>query len=53
MNKQNQDLAQFLAGCDYVCSVLPSTAKTKGMLSGDVSKACQEKVYIDYEIFIK
>lgn len=40
---QNHDLAQFLVGCDYVCSVLPSTAETRGMLSGDVLKACREK----------
>ncbi|XP_052676615.1 glyoxylate/hydroxypyruvate reductase A-like [Crassostrea angulata] len=40
---QNQDLPKFLAGCDYVCSVLPSTVETKGMLSGDVLKACKEK----------
>ncbi|XP_078309393.1 glyoxylate/hydroxypyruvate reductase A-like isoform X1 [Crassostrea virginica] len=40
---QQQDLGQFLAGCDYVCSVLPSTPETSGLLSGNVLKACQEK----------
>lgn len=40
---RNEDLSKFLTGCDYVCSILPSTAETKGMLSGDVLKACQDK----------
>lgn len=42
--RRNEDLSKFLTGCDYVCSILPSTAETKGMLSGDVLKACQDKV---------
>ena len=44
--RQQQDLGQFLAGCDYVCSVLPSTPETSGLLSGNVLKACQEKVIV-------
>ena len=38
-----QDLPKCLKRCDYLCSVLPSTACTKGLLSGDVLENCKEK----------
>lgn len=50
--RPNQHLVLFLAGCEYVCSVLPSTAETNEMFSRDVLKACQENVNFDYQIFI-
>ncbi|XP_061179094.1 glyoxylate/hydroxypyruvate reductase A-like [Saccostrea echinata] len=37
------DLSGFLAGCDYICNVLPGTSETKNMLSGDVLKCCKPK----------
>ncbi|XP_061179096.1 glyoxylate/hydroxypyruvate reductase A-like isoform X2 [Saccostrea echinata] len=40
---EKNELSKFLAGCDYVCSVLPSTPDTKGMLSGNILQACQDK----------
>lgn len=33
-------LADFLAECDYVVSVLPSTPQTRGLLDGDALGAC-------------
>jgi hypothetical protein len=40
----NSQLPEVLKSCDYICSVLPSTEDTRGMLSGDVLSACKEKV---------
>ncbi|XP_062609111.1 glyoxylate/hydroxypyruvate reductase A-like isoform X1 [Saccostrea cucullata] len=40
---EKSEISKFLAGCDYVCSVLPSTTDTIGMLSGNILQACQEK----------
>ncbi|XP_048741667.2 glyoxylate/hydroxypyruvate reductase A-like [Ostrea edulis] len=40
---EKSELSKFLSGCDYVCSVLPSTPETNGMLSGNVLQACQRK----------
>ncbi|XP_062600146.1 glyoxylate/hydroxypyruvate reductase A-like [Saccostrea cucullata] len=37
------DLSSFLAGCDYICNVLPGTPETTNMLSGDVLKCCKSK----------
>ena len=39
-------LSEVLAASDYVCSVLPSTPATKGLLSGDVLAVCKDKVSI-------
>merc|ERR1712216_1065064 len=33
------DLSEFLAECDYVVSVLPSTPATRGLLGGEALKA--------------
>ena len=33
-------LAEFLAGADYLVNILPSTPATRGLLSGQVLKAC-------------
>ena len=38
-----QDLGECLKRCDYLCSVLPSTPSTKGLLSGDILENCKEK----------
>lgn len=38
------DLPELLTSCDYVCSVLPSTAETDGLLDGDVLSHCKTKV---------
>lgn len=38
-----ENLDTLLENCDYVCSVLPSTPKTRGLLSGDVLQHCQNK----------
>ncbi|XP_022296291.2 glyoxylate/hydroxypyruvate reductase A-like isoform X1 [Crassostrea virginica] len=37
------ELGGFLAGCDYICNVLPSTGDTRDMLSGSVLQSCQSK----------
>ncbi|XP_072020170.1 uncharacterized protein in proB 3'region-like isoform X2 [Amphiura filiformis] len=36
-------LPEILANCDYLCNVLPSTSKTKGILSGDALAHCKKK----------
>jgi len=36
-------LPDFLSGCDYVLSVLPSTAETRGLLDGDALAACASR----------
>lgn len=37
------NLSEFLAGCDYICNVLPSTTDTQDMLSGDTLSCCKPK----------
>lgn len=37
------NLGEFLAGCDYICNVLPSTAETQDLLSGDILACCKPK----------
>eukprot|EP00746_Dinoflagellata_sp_MGD_P126047 gnl/MRDRNA2_/MRDRNA2_60975_c0_seq1.p1 gnl/MRDRNA2_/MRDRNA2_60975_c0~~gnl/MRDRNA2_/MRDRNA2_60975_c0_seq1.p1 ORF type:complete len:364 (+),score=62.41 gnl/MRDRNA2_/MRDRNA2_60975_c0_seq1:97-1188(+) len=37
------NLPKLLSSCDYICNVLPSTKDTKGLLSGDVLKACSKE----------
>ena len=43
------ELPQLLQSCDYVCSALPSTPQTKGLLSGDILKHCagRKSVFIN------
>ena len=38
-----ENLSECLKNCDYLCSVLPSTPSTKGLLSGSVLESCKEK----------
>lgn len=38
------NLSEFLAGCDYICNVLPSTTETQDLLSGDALSCCKSKV---------
>ena len=38
-------LQELLRECDYVCSVLPSTPQTKGLLNGDTLRSCANKVH--------
>ena len=38
------ELPHMLESCDYVCNVLPSTPDTRGLLSGETLKHCQNKV---------
>lgn len=37
------NLSEFLAGCDYICNVLPSTTETQDLLSGDALSSCKSK----------
>ncbi|UCD36831.1 MAG: D-2-hydroxyacid dehydrogenase [Fidelibacterota bacterium] len=37
-----EQLADFLAGSDYLVNILPSTPATRGFLSGEVLKACRD-----------
>uniref|UniRef100_K1P6W5 Glyoxylate/hydroxypyruvate reductase B n=1 Tax=Magallana gigas TaxID=29159 RepID=K1P6W5_MAGGI len=37
------NLSEFLAGCDYICNVLPSTTETQDLLSGDALSCCKSK----------
>ncbi|KAK3266852.1 hypothetical protein CYMTET_24555 [Cymbomonas tetramitiformis] len=37
----SEQLPEFLAGCDYMVNVLPSTAHTRGLLDGDVLMGCK------------
>lgn len=37
------DLSLLCQTCDYICSVLPSTPETQGLLDGEVLKACKKK----------
>ena len=39
-------LVTFLSGPDYLVSVLPSTAATRGLLSGEVLKACRPEAVL-------
>ncbi|XP_067140860.1 glyoxylate/hydroxypyruvate reductase A-like [Centruroides vittatus] len=37
------NLSEFLKDCDYVCSVLPSTHLTRGLLNGNALESCEKK----------
>eukprot|EP00746_Dinoflagellata_sp_MGD_P126048 gnl/MRDRNA2_/MRDRNA2_60975_c0_seq2.p1 gnl/MRDRNA2_/MRDRNA2_60975_c0~~gnl/MRDRNA2_/MRDRNA2_60975_c0_seq2.p1 ORF type:complete len:481 (+),score=55.64 gnl/MRDRNA2_/MRDRNA2_60975_c0_seq2:97-1443(+) len=37
------ELPKLLRSSDYICNVLPSTNDTRGLLSGDVLKACSKE----------
>ena len=39
-----EDLAEVLESVDYICSVLPSTPSTKGLLDGGILQRCAKKV---------
>jgi hypothetical protein len=41
-----EGLAEFLSGCDVVVNVAPSTASTRGLLSGDALAACNGAVLV-------
>ncbi|XP_025106353.1 uncharacterized protein LOC112571532 isoform X2 [Pomacea canaliculata] len=38
-----EDLKELLSNSDYICNILPDTAETHNLLSGDVLKECQMK----------
>ncbi|KAK3101285.1 hypothetical protein FSP39_002402 [Pinctada imbricata] len=40
--KTTNDMTEFLQSCDYLINVLPSTASTKNLLSGDTLKQCNK-----------
>ena len=42
-NCQFAELPELLESCDYICNVLPSTPKTRGLLDGDILKYCASK----------
>jgi phosphoglycerate dehydrogenase-like enzyme len=46
--REDNEMSTFLSGFDYVCSVLPSTPETNGILSGNVLQACQRKVNLNF-----
>lgn len=46
LHRQYDGLPELLATSDYVCSILPSTAETRGLLDGDILKHCSAKVPI-------
>lgn len=37
------DLAEVLENVDYICSVLPNTPSTRGLLDGDILEKCAKK----------
>ncbi len=39
-----EGLSEVLANSDYVCTILPSTPLTSGLLNGDILKHCSKKV---------
>jgi len=41
------ELPDLLSACDYVCSVLPSTTDTDGLLDGDILSHCRNKVCLN------
>ena len=43
-DRLTDELHELLGTSDYVCSVLPSTPDTCGLLSGEVFKHCSPKV---------
>jgi phosphoglycerate dehydrogenase-like enzyme len=43
----SENLDEFLAGCDYIVNVLPSTPKTRDLLSGATLKAADGAVFIN------
>ena len=44
MNRLPGGLSELLEMSDYVCSILPETPDTKGVLDGDVLRHCAKKV---------
>ena len=44
MNRLPGGLPELLEMSDYVCSLLPETPDTKGVLDGDVLRHCAKKV---------
>lgn len=36
-------LCHLLSNCDYVCSILPSTQATRGLLNGNILEACKKR----------
>ena len=43
-NRVFDQLEELLSASDYVCSVLPSTPETIGLLDADAFKSCAKKV---------
>jgi len=43
--RMQDELPELLSECDYVCSILPSTAATDGFLDGNVLSHCRHKVF--------
>ncbi|XP_014669476.1 PREDICTED: glyoxylate/hydroxypyruvate reductase A-like [Priapulus caudatus] len=41
--RTNDGLAEILSACDYICSVLPNTVETRGLLNGTLLKNCMPK----------
>ncbi|XP_067944761.1 glyoxylate/hydroxypyruvate reductase A-like [Watersipora subatra] len=41
--RTGSDIDSILSNCDYLCSILPSTPKTRGLFDGDRFKACSSK----------
>lgn len=39
----SNQLVELLQTCDYVCNILPSTSRTKGLLSNGILKVCEDK----------
>ncbi len=45
-------LQELMESCDYVCSILPSTIETRGLLTEEHFKYCSKKVVIPILIAI-
>ena len=43
-SRLTENLAEVMESVDYICSVLPSTPSTRGLLDGDILKTCAKKV---------
>ena len=44
MNRLPGELSDLLQMSDYVCSILPETPDTKGLLDGNILRHCAKKV---------
>ena len=51
--RTGEKLPELLSNCDYVCSVLPSTPSTDGLLDGDVLSHCRHKVLASSVSFVQ